>query len=649
MCGIAGEVRFDGGVAALPLEAMSRGIRHRGPDDDGLWIEERGRCGFSFRRLSIIDLSPLAHQPMIDPETGNAIVYNGEIYNFQELRRECEDAGATFRSRSDTEVILALYRRYGPDCVRRLRGMFALAIWDARKGELFLARDRFGKKPVNYALTRDGLAFCSEIGPLSQHPAVTREQDPEALELYLQFLCVPAPWTIYSGIRKLLPAHWAIFSRSGLRIERYWDLDYTRKIKIADGEALEAFEEKFAEAVRLRMIADVPLGALLSGGVDSSAVVAAMARLSGSPVKTFSVGFEEDSFNELPLANEVARICRTEHHAQIVTGDLEAVLPAIVRHYGEPYGDSSAIPSFLVCRTARENVTVALNGDGGDELLGGYPRYRLSRATLFSSRLLGPLFPTELLLPLSVNYCGGSKFAARAISRLTRDFLHPEFGSLMNYRANWDDWARRDLLSSGGDRDLVPDWRRGWLALAHQHATNPVDRMLYFDNHTQLPNDLLVKMDIASMHCGLEARSPLLDHELAEFCATLPLNLKVRNRKGKYLLKQLAAKTFGQEFVSRPKMGFGIPLEKWMKGPLRPRVRDILSDRALMGPFDSNMIERVTREFFTNRPGPSHAWRLWGIFMYGLWRQSADQTTPEPPVAHRARNWTTLPESILPA
>jgi len=637
MCGIAGEIGFDGGVTAPPLENLSRGIRHRGPDDEGLWIDESRICGFSFRRLRIIDLSPLADQPMADPETGNVIVYNGEIYNFRELRQECEQAGARFRSRSDTEVVLALYRRFGRDCVKKLRGMFALAIWDARKSELFFARDRFGKKPLNYALTRRGLVFCSEIGPLSRHPAVSRERDGEALELYLQLLAVPAPWTIFRNIRKLPPAHWAVFSRSGLRIEKYWDLDYRQKIRVTDAEALEGFEEKFTEAVRLRMIADVPLGALLSGGVDSSAVVAAMAKLSGTPVKTFSVGFEDERFNELPYANEAARICGTEHHAQIVSSDVEALLPAIVRHYGEPFGDSSAIPSFLVCEAARANVTVALNGDGGDELLGGYPRYRLSGATLFASRLLGRLVPATALLPLAVNSSGGESFSGRAISRLTRDILHPELGALINYRGQWYDSARRKLLLDGGNPDLLPDWRRRWLERAQAHAANPVDQMLYFDNHTYLPNDLLVKMDIASMHCGLEARSPLLDHELAEFCAGLPLRMKLRHRTGKYLLKQLAAKTFGNEFVHRPKMGFGIPLESWLKSVLRDRLTAVLGDRSLMEPFDPTIVNRTANEFFSGRRVPDHTSRIWLLFMYGLWQESAERDYPPPADAQRVR------------
>lgn len=314
---------------------------------------------------------------MLDPITGNAIVFNGEIYNFQSLRKNCESSGDVFKSHSDTEVILALYRRHGIDCLKFLRGMFALAIWDEQLQQLFLARDRVGKKPLNYAVTKTGLAFCSELHPLSRHPGVDNGMDLEALELYLQCQFIPAPWTIYCGIRKLPPAHSAVYDHNGLKIEKYWEIDYRNKIRISEADALDALEEKLTEAVRLRMIADVPLGALLSGGVDSSVVVALMAKLSNEPVRTFSIGFEAEAFNELPWAQQAAERCGTRHHPEIVKGDVEHLLPTLARHYGEPYADPSAVPSFFVSAVARRHVTVALNGDGGDELLGGYPRYWL--------------------------------------------------------------------------------------------------------------------------------------------------------------------------------------------------------------------------------------------------------------------------------
>ena len=622
MCGLAGEVHFGGAVDAAAAAHMAEGIAHRGPDDHGLWIEQGQRCVLTHRRLSIIDLSPLGHQPMLDPATGNALVFNGEIYNYRELRRQCEALGDNFRSESDTEVILALYRRYGVQCLQRLRGMYAIALWDAGRQELFLARDRLGKKPLNYALTPEGIVFCSELQPLARHPLVSRERDDDALELYLQLQAIPAPWSIYRQIRKLPPAHLAVFGRDGLRIEKYWSVDYRRKLVISDGDALEAFEEKLTEAVRLRMISDVPLGALLSGGVDSSVVVALMSRLSNAPVRTFSIGFSEQAFNELPYAQQAAEICGTRHHPEIVSGDVEHLLPLIARHYGEPYADSSAVPSFHVSRVARQHVTVVLNGDGGDELLGGYGRYAVPdhaiRMGSMVSRLLGP----ERLVDLMPFWANARSVPARAIRRLARDFMSPEMGGLLMFMGYWNDGVRQQLLGRTQDSGLLQRWRLDWLRQAFDHADNPIDRMLWLDNRTYLPDDLLVKMDIAAMHCGLEARSPLLDHELIEFCAQLPVAMKVRRRTGKFLLKRLAEKYFPHGFVHRKKMGFGIPVAQWLRGELRGHVEALILDPHLMEPLHMPTIRASWQRLLTaNGPAAdAEAGRVWALLMYGQWR-----------------------------
>ena len=622
MCGIAGEVSFRHEVLMPALAGVSAGIGHRGPDDEGLWQSPDGHCGLAHRRLSIMDLSPAGHQPMLDPLTGNAIVFNGEIYNFQSLRRDCEAAGDRFSSQTDTEVILALYRRYGAGCLRRLRGMFAFAIWDASRQELFLARDRVGKKPLNYALTTNGLLICSEIDPLSRHPRIEQDMDLDALELYLQLQYIPAPSTIYRQIRKLPPAHYAIFNRDGLRLEKYWDVDYRTKVRIAEAEALEGLEEKLTEAVRLRMIADVPLGALLSGGVDSSVVVALMAKINSAPVKTFSIGFEEEAFSEIAYANEAAGICRTQHHPQIVKGNVEGLLPKLIRHYGEPYADSSAVPSFFVCATAREHVTVALNGDGGDELLGGYGRYWLKPASLWSARLLGNFLSPEWLVRTTPWFSAVRSIPGRAARRLMSEYIHPELRSVLMYSGFWNDEDRAQLLGGGGgSASLLQQWRTSWLRGGFDHAGNPVDRMLWMDNRTYLPGDLLVKMDIASMHCGLETRSPLLDHEVIEYCAALPESLKVNRGIGKYLLKRLAEKYFPAPFVHRRKMGFGIPLADWLRGPLHPLLDDVLADAEVMAPLDAAVIRNSRTEFAANVGG--HESRLWTLLMYGLWKRHA--------------------------
>jgi len=618
MCGIAGELNWTARADVRAVAAMVSGIAHRGPDDRGLWSSPSGVCALGHARLSIIDLSPAGHQPMVDPSTGNAIVFNGEIYNFQALRKDCESAGDVFKSHSDTEVILTLYRRHGVDCLKFLRGMFALAIWDEQRQQLFLARDRVGKKPLNYAVTQTGLAFCSELHPLSRHPGVDNGMDLEALELYLQCQFIPAPWTIYRGIRKLPPAHYAVYDRHGLKFKKYWEIDYRDKIRISEADALDALEEKLTEAVRLRMIADVPLGAMLSGGVDSSVVVALMAKLSSEPVRTFSIGFEEEAFNELPWAQQAAERYGTQHHPHIVKGDVEHLLPQLARHYGEPYADESAVPSFFLSANVRRHVTVALNGDGGDELLGGYPRYWLPKSALRSSALLGGWLPPARLADMALRLQDAKSLYGRMVRKLLMQYSNPELRSVIMFADFWHDATRRELLPDGSSAQLR-NWRRHWLEGAFAHADNSIDRMLWLDNHTYLPGCLLVKMDIASMHCGLETRSPLLDHEVIEFCARLPVLYKVKDQVGKYLLKKLAERYFPGNYVHRPKMGFGIPLAAWLRGPLRNVLRETLLDARLMAPLSGAVIERTLREFDSGDDG--HKSRLWALLMFGCWRR----------------------------
>lgn len=623
MCGLAGEVHWAQGVDPAATERMTQGVAHRGPDDHGFWLDADRRCVLAHRRLSIIDLSPLAHQPMVDPATGNVLVFNGEIYNYRELRRQCEAFGDTFRSQSDSEVLLALYRRHGVQCLHQLRGMFAIALWNAREQHLFLARDRLGKKPLDYALTPDGMVFCSELQPLVRHPLVDDAMDEEALELYLQLQAVPAPWSIYRQIRKLPPAHFAVFDRDGLRIENYWNIDYRPKFRLTEAQALEAFEDKLTEAVRLRLIADVPLGALLSGGVDSSVVVALMSKLSGTPVRTFSIGFREETFNELPYAQQAADICGSAHHPEVVLGDVEHLLPEIARHYGEPYADSSTVPSFHVCRVARRQVSVVLNGDGGDELLGGYGRYSVPDHAIRTGGLVSRLLGPERLVALMPFWANARSLPARAIRRLARDFMSPEMGGLLMFMGYWNDDLRRQLLGRSEHSGVLQRWRLAWLRQAFAHADNPIDRMLWLDNHTYLPDDLLVKMDIAAMHCGLEGRSPLLDHEVIEFCAQLPVQMKVRQRTGKYLLKRLAEKYFPREFVHRRKMGFGIPVAKWLRGELRAHVEALILDARVMEPLHMPTI-RLAWARLLNAGGAAadaEAGRIWALLMYAQWRQ----------------------------
>lgn len=618
MCGIAGIVGKQPLADRGALAGLVDGIVHRGPDDRGDYLSPDGCCALGHTRLAILDLSAAGHQPMVDEPTGNAIVFNGEIYNFAALRADCEADGFVFRSHSDTEVILALYRRHGTGCLRHLRGMFAFALWDARARRLFFARDRLGKKPFVYAESPQGFAFCSEIEPLARHAWTDRRLDLQALDFYLHLQYVPAPLSIYRGIRKLPPAHYGLLDASGLRIAPYWSLDYRDKAGMDDDEALDAFEEKLAEAVRLRMVADVPVGALLSGGVDSSVVVALMAKQSAAPVRTFNIGFRDAGVDESAYARQAAQVCGTLHRPHELEAPDMAALPTLARRYGEPYGDASALPSFTVCAVAREEVKVVMNGDGGDELLGGYPRYALPDATL---RLSAFLHRRRLPLVDPIGWLETqAPFPFKKVRRLLlHHLLLPDGGAFTMYGDRRGEAARRALLRDEALRGQISSWRAHWLGRSRAATDNAVDSLLWLDNHTYLPGDLLVKMDIASMHCGLEARSPLLDHELVEFCARLPVSLKVRRGVGKWLLKRLAERYYPKDFVHRRKMGFGIPLVSWLRGPLAGLLADVLRDPSCTAPLDGATVDGYLRRFLAGRDEESAV--LWPLFMYGLWRR----------------------------
>ena len=624
MCGIAGAVSLLGHVDGEAVRRMVSQQRHRGPDHEDVWTSPAGRCVLGYDRLSIIDLSAAGNQPMHDPATGNTIVYNGEIYNFRELREQCRRDGYHFRSNSDTEVILALYGKHGHACVAKLRGMFAFAIWDERRQQLFMARDRSGEKPLNYALSDGQLLFASEIAPLAAHPDVSGEIDVEALELYLELQHVPAPWSIYRSVRKLPPGHLAVFDRSGLRMERYWQLDYRTKQAMTDADALDALEEHVRDAVRVRLVADVPVGATLSGGVDSSLVVAMMAGLMDQPVKTFTVSFADEAFDESPFAREIADRYGTDHHVVTVESDVQELLPQMLRHYGEPYGDKAAVPAFHVSRMAGEHVKVALNGDGGDELLGGYQRYAIPSWRLAAGVLVDRWRDPRSALGRLGGMQAASSLWARGKRRLTARYLHPELQSIASW-LYWGDRARERLLGGLGS-DVVQRWRSDWLAGAMEHADHPVDRMLWIDNHTYLPDDGLVKMDIAAMHCSLEPRTPLVDHELVEFCSRLPVAMKVRHQTGKYLLKRLAERYMPEHLVYRPKQGFSIPVDSWLRGPLLPYVRDHLLDGDLVAPLDPQTVSRTLDEFIQGRN--HHAYRIWLLLIFTVWREISREGAP---------------------
>ncbi|MGH9945292.1 MAG: asparagine synthase (glutamine-hydrolyzing), partial [Pyrinomonadaceae bacterium] len=533
MCGIVGEARRDGrAVDEVVLRRMCEAIRHRGPDEDGFYLE--GATGLAMRRLAIIDLSG-GQQPIHNEARSAWIVFNGEIYNYRPLRAELEKRGHRFYTDSDTEVVLHAYDEYGPtECPTHLRGMFAFAIWDERREELLLARDRVGKKPLLYAETPGGLVFGSEFQALLKHPEVSREVDREALHHYLTFMCVPAPLTAYRQIRKLEPGHTLRYRpRTGeLERARYWQPDFSKKLDIGEAEAGARVVELLRDAVRVRLMSEVPLGAFLSGGVDSSAVVALMAQESAEPVKTFSIGFEEQDFSELHHARRVAEHVGAEHHEFIVRPDALEVLPTLVEHYGEPYADSSAIPTYYVARETRRHVTVALNGDGGDECFAGYERYAAMRLAERYRRL--PEALREGVIRNAFDLIPSPELRrsrVRSVKRFLQAASLPAVERYLRWVSVLDRAAKDDLYTpefrreAGGFADPA-SWLAPWFARAN--GAGVVDAALLADTMTYLPNDLLVKVDIASMAVSLEARSPFLDHHVIEFAASLPERLKLR-------------------------------------------------------------------------------------------------------------------------
>lgn len=631
MCGITGFAPTGTGPdeATALLARMTGSLAHRGPDDERLHVTADVALGF--RRLAIIDLSTGA-QPMSTPDGRYTIVMNGEIYNYREIRAELEARGVTFRTRSDTESLLELYREVGTRCVERLDGMFAFAIWDERERTLLLARDRLGKKPLVYALLPGGgIAFASEMKALYRHPLVARVIDPDAVNLFLAYQCVPGPRTIYEGIRRLPPAH-TLRWQAGREpeISRYWSLDYTRKRAPArPGELEDEFRTVFRAAVRRRLLSDVPLGAFLSGGIDSSAVVAFMSEAGGT-VRTFSIGFDEPAFSELPAARAVAERFGTDHREFIVRPDAAALLPRMAAAWDEPYADASALPTFCLCEATRPFVTVALSGDGGDEGFAGYDRYRWITPALQNARLLGSI-PGFLrrgiasLLPARPRALRG---LARLLRQGNRGF------------ALWDEvwynlFARdeRDRLLDPGFRARLSDpevsgFRERIFTSAAAH--DPMERALWLDLNQNLPDDLLVKVDIASMAHGLEVRSPFLDHHLLEWAARLPVSELRHAGQGKRIVRSALKELMPPGLLDRPKQGFGIPVDAWFRGPLRSLATDSLLDTraAGRGYFRRAEIERIVNEHVTGRR--AHGQRLWSLVMFELWHRHVHDAAAAP-------------------
>jgi asparagine synthase (glutamine-hydrolysing) len=605
---------------------MGELLAHRGPDGEGWWVD--GPVGLVHRRLAIVDLSEAAAQPMTTADGRLRIAYNGEIYNFPALRRELEARGARFRTRSDTEVLLAAYRAWGLACLDRLRGMFAFALWDAEARRLLLARDRIGKKPLYYHLDADGLAFASEPKAFLADPAWRPEVDLGAISHYLTYQYVPTPLSAFREVRRLPAAHALVLEEGRLATRRYWQLAYAPKHRVTAAEATEELLVRLRDAVRCRLLSDVPLGAFLSGGIDSSLVVALIAEASGAPVRTFSIGFEQARYDELGAARLVARRYATDHHEFVVGPEAAALLPRLVWHYNEPYADSSAVATYALAGLARRHVTVALTGDGGDESFAGYRRCRAH----VLARRWGPVM-RPLRRPLGALLGMPRGRAATAVGPARR-FVDAIAESPAHRHARWIGHFAPDLKAEL----CTEEFRRGAAvadavevlerAFADGGAEETVDRALAADVATYLPDDLLVKVDIATMAHGLEARSPFLDHELMEWAARLPPGLKLRGRTPKYLCRELARRLLPPELVDRPKHGFAVPIGDWLRAELRPLLEDVLRDPRTRrrGYFHARVVDRLVDEHV--RGVRAWSFQLWNLLVLELWHRAFVDARP---------------------
>jgi len=642
MCGLVGLFDLAGRreIDRRLLDRMNETQHHRGPDGGGLHVEPG--LGLGHRRLSIIDLAT-GQQPLYNEDGSVVVVFNGEIYNFQALIPELAALGHVFKTRSDTEVIVHAWEAWGERCVERFRGMFAFALWDRNRETLFLARDRLGVKPLHYALLADGtLVFGSELKSLLAHPALPRATDPFAVEEYFALGYVPEPRTIFRGVHKLPPGH-TLLARRGAPLPasaEYWDVRFTLDRSLSEGEACEELVRRLRESVRLRMIAEVPLGAFLSGGVDSSAVVATMAGLAAGPVNTCSIAFADPAYDESAYAKMVADRYRTRHYVDRVESEDFDLIDTLATVYDEPYADSSALPTYRVCELARKHVTVALSGDGGDETFAGYRRYRLH---LMEERMRGPV-PLAVRRPVfgllgrvypKADWAPRVFRAKTTFEALARDSVSAYFHSVSILR----DAMRRQLFSNALRAQID-----GYSAVEvfQRHAAragtdDPLALVQYLDLKTYLVGDINTKVDRASMAHALEVREPLMDHPLVEWMATLPNRLKVRGNEGKVLLKKALEPHLPHELMYRPKMGFAVPLARWFRGPLRERVRDaVLGERlADTGLFNTAYLKRLVEDHQSGLRDYSAP--LWTLVMFEAFLRATagDSLAVGPPALER--------------
>ena len=644
MCGIAGKLDFTAGVDPALLEGMCAAMEHRGPNSRGIWCE--GPVGLAIQRLAIIDVAG-GDQPIFNEDRTVAVVMNGEIYNFRELRDQLVARGHRFATRADTEVLVHLYEDHGDELVDHLRGMFGFAIWDCRHRRLLLGRDRVGKKPLLIARQGGKLWFASEMMALIQDPEIDRTPNLRAIASYLAYQYVPHPLGAFEKVEKLPPGSTLAVTIDGEQQRRYWSLDYGAPEPHATVDELEErLRQLIWEATRIRLISEVPLGAFLSGGIDSSAVVAAMADQMSEPVKTFSIGFPNADFDELRYARMVAERFSTDHHEFVVEPHALEIMPKLARHYGEPFADPSAIPSFYLAEMTSRHVTVALNGDGGDESFAGYTRYLTNHLVAHLNWIPRPL---QRLMPSFVKPLGegsrSNQFRAR-VQRFARVLAMEPYERYAHWMSAFGNSMRNEMLQSqflaaiGGWRPeevIGEPWRAST-------ATSRIDRMLDVDVNTYLPADLLVKMDIATMAYSVEGRSPFLDHKLMQFAASLPAQLKLQGMTGKRLLKAALRDILPHEILSRPKMGFGVPLMHWFRGDLRELPREVLlgADSRVHAYVRPDAIQRMIDEH--QKGAANHSLRLWVLLQLEMWHREVVESPlmRGPTLSSRYPSWRLL-------
>ncbi len=622
MCGICGVMNFDHerSVDEHELRRMNDAIFHRGPDEDGFYV--KGRFGMAMRRLSIIDLSG-GRQPIRNEDGSIWIVFNGEIYNYPELKADLEKRGHRFYTKADTEAIVHAYEEYGHECPGKLNGMFAFALWDEKQQCLFMARDRLGKKPLYYYHDRERLVFGSELKSLLQMKSIPRRVSAEALDLYLTYEYIPAPHTIFADIKKLPAGHTLTIHGDGkTELRRYWDLHFHENGSTPE-DLQHGLLELLQDAVKIRLMSEVPLGAFLSGGIDSSCVVALMARVMDQPVKTFSIGFEEGSYNELHYAREMARHFKTDHHEMIIRPNALEWTEKLVTHLDEPLGDFSIFPTFLVSQMARQHVTVALSGDGGDELFGGYDTYIADGFARQYRRLPAPL--RHGLIPAVTRRIPPREKKKGAINRLKRfvdgavlpeDLQHVRWMIFLTEQEKTKLYG--DAMRHLSRSTLAHDFIRGFFQRAD--AKDDLNRQLYVDIKTYLCDDIMVKVDRMSMATSLEARAPFLDYRVVEYAATIPSALKIQGRQTKKILKDAMKPLLPPNIIGRGKEGFSIPIKSWLKNELRGMMLEVLSPAALKrdGFFNAEHVQRLIDEHVQGVENHSH--RLWALMVFGIWR-----------------------------